>query len=96
MEYQLATIKDIFDKVPAERIGACMHELTAMLIQSAALRNMITIAAKAEGIGISEAFSFPEFLTWTDDDTGNIDLTLFCGESGEELLSLHTTLGAES
>lgn len=96
MEYELTTIKDIFDKVPTDRIGACMHELTAMLMQSAALRDIIKHAAAGEGVHADEAFSFPELLTWTDDGKGNIDLTLSSTENDQELLTVRTKLSVES
>ena len=96
MEYKLITIKDIFDLVPTNRIGICMHELTALIIQSAALRDLIKTAADTEKTTINEAFSFPEEVFWTDDDEGNIDLILRSSESNEELLTIHTKLSSES
>ena len=33
MKYQLTTIKDIFDKVPADRIKTCMDELAVAMQQ---------------------------------------------------------------
>lgn len=74
ISYQLATIKDIFDKVPADRIRNCMEELGVLLSQAAATRDLFTACAEELGLPPESAEpKLPEFFTWVDD--GNGDLT---------------------
>lgn len=73
ISYQLATIKDIFDKVPTDRIRDCMGELGVLLSQAAASRDLF--AACAEELGLSRESAepkLPEFFTWVDDGKGEL------------------------
>jgi hypothetical protein len=73
ISYQLATIQDIFDKVPANRIRDCTEELGVLLSQAAATRDLF--AACAEEIGLSRESAvpkLPEFFTWVDDGKGEL------------------------
>lgn len=88
--YDLTTIQDIFDKVPAERIPDCCRELGQVLLQTALMRDL-AVACGAEIIGIQ----WP--LVWKDDNKGEIDTAIQAeDETGErrELLRLETRRGA--
>lgn len=89
-EYELVTIKDIFDKVPAERINDCCKELGQMLTQARYQLQMVEAAAAVvlgEEINMAEAFKFPDSVTWTDDGKGEITTSMVDGE-GAQLLSI--------
>ena len=92
-KYELTTIKDIFDKVPADRIETCMAELAELLRQSAVLRDGVIAAAKADGndLDVSKVLRMPESITWNDDNLGELSLTV-SSLDGEELLSVQTRL----
>lgn len=85
-EYELTTIQDIFDKVPAERIQDCCSELGQVLAQTSIMRDL-AVACGAEIVGIE----WP--MVWKDDNKGEIDTALQAeDETGErtELLRLET------
>lgn len=84
--YELLTIQDIFDKVPADRIQDCCSELGQALAQTAALRDL-AVAVGAECIGLQ----WP--LVWKDDGQGKVGTSVHAqDESGErhEILRLDT------
>lgn len=75
MKYELATLKDIFDKVPADRIKSCLHELAIAMEQAKAMRELLNAVGKAvAGDSVDVDFSWPEMSTWIDDGKGKIDL----------------------
>lgn len=87
MQYELATLKDVFEKVPADRIEDCMKELAIGMAQAKAMRELLTLA----GSEIAEAevvcdMQWPEPVTWVDDGAGKIDLSYCGGPDGDELM----------
>ena len=85
MEYQLTTIKDIFDNVPADKIELCMKELAVGIIQAKSMNNLFCkVAGALQGEQPDRAVEWPETCTWIDDDKGEIDLS-FVGEDGESI-----------
>lgn len=63
-EYKLTTIKDIFDKIPMDKIELCLDELKIALLQARVIK------AAADTIG--ERFEYPGEITWVDDEKGEI------------------------
>lgn len=93
--YELTTIRDIFDKVPADRIPDCCRELGTLLAQSKGLAELIQCTGDA--IGIDEAqrlMKMPETFTWVDDGKGEIVTRVCAGEHGE-VMRLESTPAAE-
>jgi len=74
MEYKLTTIKDIFDKVPADRIEVCCKEIGLVLTQAKQVQEI------ARGIGelqnIDGSVILVDEFTWIDDDKGEIGIVL--------------------
>lgn len=83
MIYELKSFEDVFNKVPAERIEVCMKEITALITQAKATRTL------ANSLGLE--IEFPEILTWTDDDKGEVCLEI-TDDSGELLLALDSVI----
>jgi len=75
--YEIRSIKDIFDKVPSDKVDECLDGLKVLLHQGHAFR------AAHEAVGVE--FFFPETTTWIDDGKGEVVTRLFNKESGEEL-----------
>ena len=88
-KYELRTIKDIFDQVPADRIKDCCIELGQVMAQARYLLQLVEAAAEAPGepLKADEIFQFPETVTWTDDGKGEI-ATRMVDSEGEQLLSI--------
>jgi len=91
-KYNISTIKDIFDKVPADRIEDCCRELGALLTQSARMRDLIGAMAASDGLEVdmSTAMVMPDSIEWVDDGAGSLELHINC--EGEELFSLKTDM----
>lgn len=66
--YRLSTLRDVFDKVPADRISLCLQEIGAGMVQTKEL------AAIAEGHGA--VVEWPDECEWIDDDSGVITLNV--------------------
>ena len=88
-EYELVTIRDIFEKVPVERIADCCEELGQMMTQARYQLQLLESAAVVLGeeINMAEAFKFPDSITWADDGKGEIKTSMVDGE-GAQLLSI--------
>ena len=97
-KYELTTIKDIFDKVPADRIETCMAELAELLRQSAVLRDGLQELAVTAGIEVDVAtlVKLPDVFEWTDDNLGELTLTVCTslGDDRVELGQIKSTMGA--
>lgn len=95
-QYELSTIKDIFDKVPADRINDCCKELGQMLTQARYQLELVGAAAVALGeeLDTANAFTFPDSVTWIDDGNGEIEARLVDGD-GSPLLSIVSRPAAE-
>ena len=75
--YHLVTLKDVFDKVPREKIRACMLELAKGMDY-----------AKMLGDLAGAPLSWPDSIDWVDDDKGEIAVKVNAG--GDPLLTLRT------
>jgi len=83
--YELATIKDIFDKVPPDRIRDCMHELGVLLSQAAATRDLFMAVAEGAGLNPEGVIpKLPEFFTWVDDGKGDLSLRVLAKETAAD------------
>jgi hypothetical protein len=88
--YELTTIRDIYEKVPLDRIKDCCLELGEVLTQSRAL----TDAAKgvADLMGVDPAIQFPDPLVWVDDGEGHIQTTISSLEEGGPAVSVTSSV----
>lgn len=85
--YELHTIQDIFDKVPADRIPDCCRELGQALASTAMLRDL-AVACGAQVVGIE----WP--MVWRDDDKGEITSVLHARDgNGEDREILRVDFG---
>jgi hypothetical protein len=94
--YELTTLNDVVNKVPADRIRICFDELATAFIAIAAMRDAMQVSAAALGLGlvdISSAIKLPESHTWMDDGLGNVSVHCHDGE-GAELFGIDIKSGA--
>lgn len=93
--YELSTIRDIFDKVPSDRIQDCCRELGTLLAQSKALAELVRVTADTMGIDENEPLmKMPESFTWVDDGKGEI-VTRVCSGEDNELMRLESRPATE-
>lgn len=76
MKYEIGTIKDIFDKIPTDKLSIFMEELTVLIYQTKAWTS-------GEG-------KFPKIITWNDDGKGEIITNII--HSGNEIMTIKTQL----
>lgn len=83
--YELTTIRDIFDKVPADRIKLCCEELGTLL--SVNKETVTLLEMVGEDIGCPLPFRFLEPLKWIDDGMGELKANYRMGD--EPLLQVN-------
>lgn len=84
MKYELTTIKDVFDKVPVDRIQTCLLELAI---------GMACAKAVLETIGVGG--SWPETSVWVDGGKGELGME-FKTAGGENVGSFKIEVGHEN
>jgi len=70
-EYELITIKDIFEKIPLDRLETCLDELKAMLLQSRRLFDFT--GSLPDGVTM-------ERIIWIDDGKGELTTQVNVGD----------------
>jgi hypothetical protein len=88
-EYELITIKDIFDKVPADRIEVCMDELKISLVQAKSTVEMLEVIAEQIGEKGTAETVCPEKFIWVDDGLGINEQRW--NVNGKPIMSMKTT-----
>ena len=86
MKYELTTLKDVFDKVPADRIKTCLHELASAMEHTKAMTKLFCQSAE-EITGVTDCVvvQWPETSTWIDDDKGMLTLRFSTDDGSEDL-----------
>lgn len=74
--YELVTIKDIFDRVPADRIELCMNEIAQGMAEAKVLFSALDSLAKDLGSEDGAKMKWPDKVAWRDDKKGEI--TMHC------------------
>ena len=78
MRYELATLKDVFDKVPSGRIMDCLSELASGMMRAKAHHEAM--------MEVGSSLTWPEVITWVDDGRGEVDLYYY-EESGAYIVT---------
>ena len=74
-KYELGSIKDIFDKVPTDRIDVCLSEIGEGIKQAQGVRDaMEGLADAVTGSRKNAQAMWPEICTWIDDDKGEVTI----------------------
>jgi hypothetical protein len=98
--YQFATLKEIFERVPTDRIRDCMSELGVLLAQAAGTRDLFVAVAEDAGLNPESVIpQLPEFFTWIDDGKGELSFHVHAqtesDEPGEELFTIKSSVNAD-
>jgi hypothetical protein len=77
-EYELSTFKDVFDKVPFDRISNCMSEISILIRQARAASEFVEEVAKSAfpDKGNLLVHKFPDKIIWKDDKQGDLTMRL--------------------
>lgn len=84
--YELATMRDVFDKVPANRIMDCLTELATMMGRAKHMHNLWQASTGGSG-----GIAWPESVTWVDDGAGHLELR-YTDEAGADLFVERSTV----
>lgn len=73
--YELKTLRDVYAKVPKDRVAACMAELAASIgMLQTGRDSILSIAHGSDFAAMSgEALDFPDVVFWTDDGQPVLD-----------------------
>ena len=74
--YELSTLRDVFDKVPADRIVDCLTEIAVSMERAKRMHNLWQASTGGAG-----GIAWPETMTWIDDGAGHLELR-YEGEGG--------------
>lgn len=97
MQYELTTLKDVFDKVPADRIETCLHELSVAMCEAKALSGAMDCVAKGRlGDGAECTLLWPDTSIWEDDGAGEITLNVVDKAGDNPLFSCKITVDYEA
>ena len=69
MQYELSTLRDVFDKVPADRIVDCLTELAVGMERAKNMHNLWQASTGGRG-----GIAWPETVTWVDDGAGSLEM----------------------
>lgn len=86
MEYELSTLRDVFDKVPAHRIVDCLTELAVGMARAKRMHE-----TRAESTGGAIGIAWPEAVTWVDDGAGSLEI-LYQDADGADLFVERATV----
>lgn len=94
--YELSTLKDIFEKVPADKIDCCLKELAVMMKQTHAMNEIIGCAMDASVMEKPQnVLTWPDSVTWIDDDKGIVETNIIDPRSLENRITIKTTLSGK-
>lgn len=91
-KYELKTLKDVFDKVPADRISDCLNELAISMIQAKAMQGIMDCVSENK----MPVFEWPESVEWIDDGKHEIGLSFYETCNKKEFLRIETNLCKDS
>lgn len=88
--YRFTTFQELVDRVPSDRIAACLRELAVVLQEGKLMVELMQATAESLGMAKQPAgrvLELPAELEWIDDGKGNLDLG-FQAKAGNEVLPL--------
>lgn len=92
--YELTTLRDVYEKVPADKLALCMREIADGMEHAKALEQMMNAAADAITPGASAATIWPDSCTWVDDGKEDKTINVHDAATGEEAFTLEVRKSA--
>lgn len=88
--YELASIKDIFDRVPSDRIQDCCRELGLMLAQAKVMQENAVGFLGLLGVEASDdaLVRIPDTFRWVDDGKGDVTIKVGAELPGGQMMRL--------
>lgn len=77
--YKLSTLRDVFEKVPPEKMRLCLREMADAMEQAHALRDLIL--GSAEELGENDGVFWPDECEWIDDGKEDKTIAIVSGST---------------
>ena len=84
--YELMTLRDVYEKVPRDKLALCLREIAEGMEQAKALEEFVSVSAAAEGA--IAATIWPESCEWIDDGEETITITVVDAATDDEVFKL--------
>ena len=88
--YELKTLRDVYENVPADKLALCMREIAEGMEQAKALEALMNASAATLTPGASVATIWPDVCAWIDDGKEDKSIGVTDGATGEVAFTLET------
>jgi hypothetical protein len=82
--YKLATLRDVYEKVPTDKIALCMREIAEGMKYAKELEDLMDVSAKEIQPGASAKTIWPDVCEWIDDGEEDKTINVTDAVTGEE------------
>ena len=84
--YELMTLRDVYEKVPRDKLSLCLREIAEGMEQAKELEELVSVSAAAEGA--IAATIWPTSCQWIDDGEEAITITVVDAATDDEVFKL--------
>lgn len=95
-KYKLTTLRDVYEKVPAEKLALCMREIAEGMEHAKALEALMSAAGESLDHSSSVSTIWPDECVWIDDGKEDKTIKVFGQESGEHAFTYQVTKSVDS
>lgn len=81
--YKLSTLRDVYERVPADKIAVCMREIAEGMEHAKSLEQLIDASAGVLQPGASVATIWPDVCEWIDDGKEDKTISVTDAATGE-------------
>lgn len=92
--YKLTTLRDVYEKVPADKLALCMREIAEGMEHAKALEQLMDVSASAIQPGASAATIWPDVCEWIDDGKEDKTINVSDATTGEEAFTFEVRKSA--
>lgn len=92
--YELTTLRDVYEKIPADKLALCMREIAEGMEHAKQLEALMDAAASGLADGVSVSTLWPVACTWIDDGKEDKTINVIDATTGEEGFTLEVRKSA--
>lgn len=86
--HKLSTLRDVYEKVPADKLALCMREIAEAMEHAKDLTELLDATVVALHPGTSAATIWPDVCEWIDDGNGNKTISVTDAATGDVMFTL--------
>ena len=87
-EYKLTTLRDVYERVPQNKIAICMREIALGMELARGMQKILNAAADEVDPGTTAGLEWPAEVTWVDDNDSTVTLMGVTDDSEDPLFTL--------